>query len=435
MPFDATILAYLLPLLLIWSVYLGVRRFKEARSLSAMTEAIAAGLGEPASLHPKIDPSRCLGCGACVLACPEHAVLGLVRGKAELIEPAQCIGHGACKAACPHGAISLVFGTETRGVDIPNVDANFQTNVPGIFIAGELGGMGLIRNAIEQGRQALAAIAERCSTPVPGLLDVLIVGGGPAGISASLAAKQHRLNFVTVEQDSLGGTVAQFPRGKLVMTQPVALPLAGTMDFKEVDKERLLRFWKKVVAKTGLRINFRERVEAIEREAGAVFAVRTTRAIYRTRHVLLAIGRRGTPRKLSVPGEELPKVVYRLIDAEQYRGRHVLVVGGGDSALEAAASIAEVQGTTVTLSYRSAAFGRAKIKNRQRVEAVARAGRITVLLGSNVTHIGPSCVGIECAGRHAEIRNDAVIVCAGGILPTAFLKSMGVHVETKFGTA
>jgi thioredoxin reductase len=236
-----------------------------------------------------------------------------------------------------------------------------------------------------------------------------------------------------VEQDTFGGTVAHFPRGKLVMTAPATLPLIGRMRFTEVSKEKLLGFWQQVIDKTGLQIRFGERVETIER-APSGFVVKTTRGSHHCRSVLLAIGRRGTPRKLGVPGEELPKVVYRLIDPEQYRGQHVLVVGGGDSALEAAGSIAEEPGTTVTLSYRSEAFGRAKSKNRSRVDSAVRKGALTIMLKSKVKSIGHEDVQIEYNGQQISLRNDAVIVCAGGILPTAFLKSVGIDVETKHGT-
>jgi thioredoxin reductase/NAD-dependent dihydropyrimidine dehydrogenase PreA subunit len=393
-----------------------------------------AGLTEPASLHPKIDLAKCLGCGACARACPEGNVLGIIDGKAALIEPTSCIGHGACKSACPTHAITLVFGSETRGVDLPRVGPDFQTNVPGLFIAGELGGMGLIRNAIEQGRQAIDSVRRLDGIGRPGALDVIIVGGGPAGFAASLAALANRLRFLTLEQDNFGGTVAHYPRGKLVMTAPAMLPLVGRMRFKEVSKEKLLAFWRQAAEKTGLQIRYGERVEGLDRVTSG-FIVKTTRGSYRSRAVVLAIGRRGTPRKLAIPGEEQPKVVYRLIDPEQYRGKHVLVVGGGDSALEAAASIAEQPRTTVSLSYRGESFGRAKPKNRARVDHAARRGALSVILKSDVKTIGRQHVQLECQGRQFSLKNDAVIVCAGGILPTAFLKSVGIEVETKYGTA
>ena len=244
---------------------------------------------------------------------------------------------------------------------------------------------------------------------------------------------EHKLRFVTIEQESFGGTVAHFPRGKLVMTAPATLPLIGKMSFKEVSKEKLLAFWEMAARKVKLKINYGERVETVAPN-GVGFEIKTTKGAYKSRAVLLAIGRRGTPRRLGVPGEDHEKVVYRLIDPEQYRGRHVLVVGGGDSALEAAASIAEQPGTTVTLSYRSEAFARAKQKNRQRVETAAGTGRLTVMLQSSIKRIGAADVEIEWKGAGKKIKNDAIIVCAGGILPTAFLKSIGIEVETKYGT-
>lgn len=437
MSFDLTQALYAAPLAAILYAYGRSRKREETRSLEAKAEAEENGLTEPASLHPVIDHGKCMGCGSCVKACPEGEILGLINGRAELIEPSECIGHGACKTACPFDAITLVFGTETRGVELPVVNPDFQTNVPGLYIAGELGGMGLIRNAIEQGRQAMEAIAARRGPKSADMLDVLIVGAGPAGFSASLAAMEKGLSFKALEQESLGGTVAHFPRGKLVMTQPAHLPIVGQVNFRETSKEELLGFWQRIQRKTGLQINFEEPVEAIKPLGGrgTGFEIRSKRAVYRARSVLLCIGRRGTPRKLGVPGEDSSKVVYRLIDAEQYRGQHVLVVGGGDSAIEAATSIAAEPGTTVTLSYRGEAFGRCKVKNRVNVEAARAQGRVNILFNSVVKSISDGSVRIDVSGRPIELENDAVIVCAGGILPAGFLRSIGVEIEMKHGTA
>jgi thioredoxin reductase/NAD-dependent dihydropyrimidine dehydrogenase PreA subunit len=379
-----------------------------------------------------------MGCGTCVKACPEqanHPVLGLIDNKAELIAPTNCIGHGACKTACPFDAITLVFGTEKRGVDIPLLKPNFETSMPGIYIAGELGGMGLIRNAIEQGYKALDYIAEDLKNSQALALDVLIVGAGPSGFCASLRAMEKKLKYKTVEQESLGGTVFQFPRGKLVMTAPVKMPMVGEVKFTETTKEKLLSFWQEVEKKTHVKISYHERVEKIAPCNKGGYEVKTNKGVYHTRTVLLAIGRRGTPRKLGVPGEDLSKITYRLIDPEQYRNKHVLVVGGGDSALEAAHSIADEPGATVTLSYRSGAFSRAKKKNRAKVDAAVDTGRINLLLSSNVVEFTSDKVAIDKAGEKIVIPNDAAIICAGGILPTGFLKETGINVETKHGTA
>lgn len=430
--FESPYLIYLVPLLLAVAVYLVRHRRRERLNVARLTEAREAGLTEPASLHPLIDPLRCLGSNACVRACPEGDVLGIIRGRAEIIDATHCIGHGACRAACPHGAITLVFGTAKRGVDIPLLSPTFETNVPGIYIAGELGGMGLIRNAVEQGRQAIDAI--RRQKAANGQLDVVIVGAGPAGFAASLAAHAHKLRYATVEQESLGGCVFRYPRGKIVMTQPAILPLVGKVKMRETTKEALLGFWQDVEKRTGVRIRYNERMDDIVKtEKG--FLVKTTKGSYEARAVLLAIGRRGTPRKLEVPGEELPKVVYSLIDPEQYRGQKVLVVGGGDAAIEAALAVAEQPGTAVALSYRGEAFDRAKPRNRERLESMSKAGRMRLLMKSKVRAISADRVQLDHDGKPVELGNHAVIVCAGGVLPTPFLKKIGITVETKYGTA
>ena len=432
--YSITWIYYLIPVAIVL-IYWRLTRKEHHSNLKQLETAQADGLAEPASLHPVIDEVKCLACKACVSACPEGNVLGIINNKAKLINPSHCIGHGACQKACPFHAITLVFGTATRGVDIPFVTPTFETNVPGIYIAGELGGMGLIRNAIEQGKQAADNIIKSLKkSKDKSLIDIFIVGAGPAGFSATLAAHEKELNYRTIDQDSFGGTVFKFPRGKIVMTSPVNLPIVGKQKIKETTKEALLEFWHNVIKKTGIRINCNELLEEVK-QIPEGFEIKTSKGKYRTQKLLLTIGRRGTPRKLGVPGEELSKVIYQLIDPEQYKHKNVLIVGGGDSALEAALSISEEEGTTVTLSYRSGAFSRAKAKNRDKIDTAENNGKIKVMYSSNVVEITDTEVSIKTDENIVTLDNDAVIISAGGILPIGFLKSLGIEVDTKHGEA
>jgi thioredoxin reductase (NADPH) len=399
-------------------------RAVEAEARKDLKETRALGRLPP-SLHPKIDFQTCVGSGSCVDACPEQDVIRVVDGKAAVVNPQVCIGHGECLRACPTDAIALVMGTDKRGVDIPLLKADFQTDVPGLYIVGELGGMGLIYNATTQALQAVKALVATKPPKVDGVHQLVIVGCGPAGLAASLAAKEAGLDFVTVDQESIGGTVLHYPRHKIVMTRPVVLPLYGKLQFTEVSKEALLDVWKEILAKTGLEVRTGVRVEGVKRGDDGVFTLTTSAGTLRTQRVLLAMGRRGSPRKLGVPGEELSKVVYRLQEPEAYAGRRVLVVGGGDAAVEAACSLAEA-GATVHLAHRGKVFDRIKPKNQQRLDQ----SKLTILLEAQTKELRPDCAVIDVSGAPQELPNDDVIVLIGGVLPTAFLEAAGVKVKS-----
>lgn len=400
-------------------------RKRETEAKEQFERANVSGLQAAVSMHPHINALACIGCGGCVDACPEGDVLAVIDGKATLVKGAKCVGHGLCADACPVGGITLMMAAPGRSADLPVLDTHLETSVQNMFIVGELGGLGLIRNAISQGKQAVDHIASR-PFPRNGKYDIAIVGAGPAGIAAALAAKQHSLRYVLLEQGELGGTILQYPRRKIVMTAPVEVPLWGKLKLTETSKENLLDVWRNIIAKTQLKINEHEKAVDISARDG-IFALSTTGSHYEARHVVLALGRRGTPRKLGVPGEDQGKVMYRLMDAETYQGYHVLVVGGGDSAVEAAMGLA-LQGTnTVTLSYRQGQFSRLKERNLKHLEEYLRKKTITVIFNSTVTQILEHEVILDTPGGRKELRNDYVFVFAGGEMPFEFLRKIGIQ--------
>ena len=415
------------------AIYLRKQK-RESKEVEAKIErAKKEGLYEPVSLHPVVDVNSCIKTGACILACPEKDILGILNGKATTINASRCIGHGACFHACPTQAISLSIGTEKRGIELPHVNQSFETNVPGIYIAGELGGMGLIKNAVEQGKQAVENMVKSTDQAHDATNDLIVVGAGPAGISASLTAKKHGLKFLTLEQDTLGGTVFTFPRAKIVMTSPMDLPLFGKVKLFETSKPELLDLWGKVLGKNEIRISENAKVESISRVNGHFRLATLNGEEYLSKNILLAIGRRGSPRKLNIPGESMEKVAYRLLESEYIMDKNILVVGGGDSAIESALLLAD--NNRVTLSYRKDVFQRIKPKNNERIMEAISQGRIDVRFNSNLVLIEKDEVIIS-EGESAEkirLKNDLVYILAGGELPTQFLEKIGVRITKKFG--
>lgn len=384
----------------------------------------------PSSQHPHIDTSHCIGCATCTLVCPEGDVLAMIAGKAVIVNGYKCIGHSLCAEACPVGAIEMVMAKASMGADMPRLSPEHETSVENMFIVGELGGLALIKNAVNQGRDCVDLIAARLAAATPvaeqEVHDVLVIGAGPAGISASLRAIEQKLKYITVERDEIGGTVAKYPRQKLVMTSPVQFPMYGKFKKTELSKENLLAFWDTILNRADFNVRTGESVTDVLRNEQGVFTVVTTSNVYKARAVILALGRTGTPRKMGVKGEELPKVMYRLIEADHYVNKQILVVGGGDSAVEAAMGLANQVGNKVTLSYRQERFSRIKERNAKRIEECITKGKLTVLYNSMPTEVKETSVVIDVAGASREIPNNYVWVFAGGTPPNEFLKKIGV---------
>ncbi len=404
-----------------------------------LEEARRLGIDTPKGQYPYINPDVCIGCGGCIRACPEGDVLGNVGGLATVVNGMRCIGIGQCVKACPLGGIELRVGSLKGRADVPVMDDERETNVPGVYVAGELGGLALIRNAVEQGRETVHSIAERLDDrPAPDdVLDLAIVGAGPSGLSAALAAEERRLSYVVLEQESdFGGTIFQYPRRKLTHTQPVELPLYGTLKRQEYTKEELLELFSGLIDQHQLELRLGERVMSLERTDHGTFQIRTANGVtpeggkrntHRARNVLLALGRRGTPRKLGVPGEELPKVMYQVRDAAQYRRCRVLCVGGGDSAIEAAMGLARQPGNRVAISYRKEQFFRIKKKNEERLAKLVKRGRIQLIMQSQVLEITESSVRLKTPDGETTLDNDFVFVLIGGIPPFKLLREFGIR--------
>ncbi|HLV88013.1 MAG TPA: NAD(P)-binding domain-containing protein [Candidatus Sulfotelmatobacter sp.] len=403
------------------------KRDERAREAAEKGKLFSEG---PKAQHPHIDNNYCIGCATCTMVCPEGDVLAMVGGKAVIVNGHKCIGHGLCADACPVGAITMVMASPSMARDMPTLSPEFETSVPGMFIVGELGGLALIKNAVNQGRDCVDTISARAKTgsykKMPGVYDVLIVGAGPAGISASLRAIEHKLNYITLERDEVGGTVAKYPRQKLVMTSPVEFPMYGKFKKLQLSKENLLAFWDMILNRADFNVSTGEKVEDIQKGEDDIFTIVTGTNQYRSHAVILALGRAGEPRKLGVKGEELPKVMYRLIEADHYINKKILVVGGGDSAVEAAMGLANQTGNQVTLSYRSERFSRIKERNEKRIQDCAKSGKVKVIFNSNPVEFKPESVILDIKGTLQEIPNDYVWIFAGGTPPNAFLKKVGV---------
>ncbi len=412
------------------SFYLKGLKKREQRAKEAEEKGKLFSDG-PKAQHPHIDTNYCIGCATCTSVCPEGDVLAMIGGKAVIVNGHKCIGHGLCADACPVGAITMVMASPSMAGDLPHLTPEFETTVKNLFIVGELGGLALIKNAVNQGRDCVDTITQRLTaaagaTAINGVYDLLIVGAGPAGISASLRAIENKLSYITLERDEVGGTVAKYPRQKLVMTSPVEFPMYGKFKKLQLSKENLLAFWDMVLNRADFNVSTGEKVEDIQKGADGIFTVVTGTNQYCSRSVILALGRAGEPRKLGVKGEDLPKVMYRLIEADHYINKKILVVGGGDSAVEAAMGLANQSGNQVTLSYRSERFSRIKERNEKRIEECIKSGKIKVLFNSNPVEFKPESVILDVKGAVQEIPNDFVWIFAGGTPPNAFLKKIGV---------
>ena len=427
---------------------------------------------------PTINTSTCIGCYACVDSCP-YDVLAIRDYVATVARPADCCGLTLCEQRCPNG--SLRMGDGEPITDSPLADTDLQSSdVPGLYLAGDVTGLPLIRNAINQGAHAARSVARGLSraparTPARGLSstpagaressdtidhDLIIIGAGPAGLSAALAAQAADLSYVVLEQQTVAASVNSFPRGKLVFDQPLELPLIGDLWLQEATKEELMGQWLRIVRRHDLQIREHTRVTAVlalasearppDDSAGPPgFAVTATDAdadadadagpdagsagelTLRARRVIVAIGRRGSPRRLpiAIPAELSERVFYSLADARSFAGQRVLVVGLGDVAMEAAIALSRQPDTEVSVSYRGPDFRRGKARTIETFKRRVEAGAIRAHFATEVADLRDGRVRLQGTNGPIELDCDAVFVLIGAIPPAALLRDFGLRVE------
>ena len=429
---NESLLSWMLGALLIFAFtipYLVKWKRKQKQTIDKLNEATRIGSNKALMQHPIIDLSRCIGCGICTKVCPEGEVLGLVGGKAVLINGSKCVGHEVCMESCPVGGIEVGLGDVSSREDIPMLSSELESNLENIYLIGELGGLALIRNAVNQGSRVAKTIQTKLNGVNPSQ-PIIVVGAGPAGLSCTISLMEMGLPVILIDQSEPGGTILQYPRRKLVMVQPIEMPGYGEMSQSEYSKEELLEIWDKIFKSHVPDFRSGHQLQSIQKNDNG-YLITTGAGEFNTEYVVLALGRRGTPRKLGVPGEDLSKVAYKLMDAETYQNKNILVVGGGDSAVEAAVGLGQQIGNTVTLSYRKKGFSRIKTRNDEQVAKAIKNGWINIIYESTVDSIHEDHVIINRGDQNTEVKNDYVFVFAGGIPPFKLMNSMGIQ----FGTS
>jgi thioredoxin reductase/ferredoxin len=393
-------------------------------------------LAQPAQVHHSrvlihsINDDRCTGCDACVAVCPTN-VLDLVENKSRVLHFQDCIQCEACMWACPTTALVMhPEGTEPPLYKMPELDEFYQTAVPGQYLIGEVAGKPLVKNAANLGRGVVEHMLVGGLRPMnnPNVVDVAIVGSGPGGLSAALTCMTRGLSYILLDKENIiASTVARYPKGKLIMAEPYDVPNLSLLPAFDSSKEEMIPIWQELIERVGLKVQLNQTVETVAKRPDHLFDVHTNGGDYVAQRVVLSTGLRGKPRTLRVPGENQAKVRSLLEDPDDHRGRAVCVVGGGDSALEAAIALADA-GAKVVLSYRGRSFARAQPKNKSQVEGYAAQRRIKIKYMSQVVEFAADTVTLQMAdGTQKRYPNHAAFVLIGADPPVKWLNKLGIR--------
>ena len=407
---------------------------KEVEKQQSQTVAKSDPISQAKILIHSINDDRCTGCDACVAVCPTN-VLDLVNNKSRVLRFEDCIQCEACEWACPTEALVMhLEGTEPPPVKVPDIDNTFQTRVSGQYLIGEVAGKPLVKNAANLGRGVVEHIVKKGlkASKKADLLDVIIVGSGPGGMSAALSCIQKGLSYLVIEKEGIiSSTVSRYPKGKLVMAEPYDVPNLSLLPVFDSSKEEIVPLWKDIADKLEMKIAMHETVDSITKSSKGVFKVTTSKKSYHSQRVIISTGTRGKPRTLGTPGEELPKVASLLDDPDVFKGKHTIVVGGGDSALEAAIALADA-GSMVTLSYRGKSFHRAAAKNKQNIDSYAKRRRLKIKFQTEVASFKNDSVTLRYSdGTKKRYPNHAAFVLIGSDPPVKWLGTLGIHYVEK----
>jgi NosR/NirI family transcriptional regulator, nitrous oxide reductase regulator len=314
----------------------------------------------------------------------------------------------------------------------PKLNANNESSVPGLFVIGDLAGASVIKLAMADGERVIEHLAGKINTKDArdGIYDVIVIGAGAAGLNAALAAQERGFSCLVLEKGKIANTIEMFPEGKWVYAEPDSQPPKGKLWLDGARKEELLDRWHQIIRDNALDVRTEEPLIGLQRDSNGIFELRSEKSHYRATYVVLATGQRGSPRKLGVPGEDLPMVSHKLYAPKLHSGQKIIIVGGGNSAIEAALALSE--NNEVVIVHRGTEFARVFADNKLKLEEAIAAGRVSVRYETGIEAIRQGVVAVSSTSKGTELSCDHVFVLIGASLPVPFLKSLGVRLENEW---